>query len=89
MPDIPKIKRVEFAPGVLEELEQSMSSEELQAMMDEIKAKLEDGSLFSESTLINMDTLEEEDPELYNTLMQFEQQKFESEDIQVEPKKLH
>lgn len=86
MSDITKIKRIEFAPGVLEELEQSMSAEELQAMMDEIKSKIQDGSFFNESTLVDMDTLAEEDPELYKALMQFEEA---GETENVEPKKLH
>lgn len=65
--------KVEFAPGVLEQLEGEMSLEDLQEFMDEIKSRIQDGSFFDESTLVDMDALREEDPELYKKLSEFDE----------------
>lgn len=62
--------KVVFAPGALESLEDEMSPEELQLVLDEIKAKLEDGTLFEESTPVDFERMKTEDPELYKTLME-------------------
>jgi hypothetical protein len=78
MTDKMNIQRVEFAPGVLEELEKSMSPEELQSMMDEIKGKIADGSFFTEATEIDMDRLAEEDPELFAILEELENNPIDS-----------
>jgi hypothetical protein len=66
--DAKKLK-IEFAPGVLEQLEKDMSPEELQEFMNMIKAKIDDGSFLDESEPVDLDVLEEEDPEAYEKIM--------------------
>lgn len=61
-------KKVIFAPGVLEDMEQQMDPEELQELLDQIKIAAEDGSLFEKSTLVDLTELQEEEPELYQLL---------------------
>lgn len=68
MTDEPKIKRIEFAPGVLEQMEEAYSPEELQEIMDSIKEMIDNGSFFDHAQLVNMEDLEREDPELYAML---------------------
>lgn len=67
--EIPEIKHVEFAPGVLEDLEENMDPAELQELMDMIAEKLKDGSFFTDAEPVDMDKLFEEDPELYERLV--------------------
>ncbi len=62
--------KIMFAPGTLEMLEQEMDPEDLQKFMDDLKQAVEDGSLLEQSTAIDMDSLETEDPELYAILQQ-------------------
>lgn len=62
--------KIVFAPGCLEAMEQEMSPEELQQLMDEFKQKLDDGSLFEESEPVDFEQLKTEDPELYALLME-------------------
>ncbi len=61
--------RVTFAPGALESLENEMTPEELQAFMDELQQKIESGSLFEDSTEVDLTELERTDPEIYAALM--------------------
>lgn len=69
MSDDKKMK-ILFAPGALEALEDELSPEELQQLMDEMKAKIEDGSFFDDSESIDLDELREQDPDLYDLLME-------------------
>lgn len=62
-----KIK-VSFAPGVLEELEASMSEEELQEFLDQLSTMTENGTLFDQSEAVDMQKLKQDDPELYEVL---------------------
>jgi len=62
------VKKIMFAPGVLEQLEADYDPEELQEIMDEIRAAVESGTMFEESEVIDMDALQVEDPDLYNIL---------------------
>jgi hypothetical protein len=59
-----KIKVV-IAPSALADLEETMSPEELQQFLAEFQALVESGDIFSQSEPINMDTLEQDDPELF------------------------
>ena len=61
--------KIVFAPGCLEQLEHDMSPEDLQELMNDIGTALADGSLFSKSAEVNLDELQESDPELYAKLM--------------------
>lgn len=70
MTDEQKIKRVEFAPGVLEQMEETFSPDELQEIMDSIKGMIEDGSFFDKAHMVNMNDLKQEDPELYAHLVE-------------------
>lgn len=58
-------KRIVFAPGVLEQMEQEMTPEELQAALDEIEL-LANGS--NQGVEVDMGKLLLEDPVLYKTL---------------------
>ena len=62
--------RIVFAPGCLEQLEQEMSHEELQKLMDDMQAALEDGTLFDQSTEVDLNELERTDPEVYKALIE-------------------
>jgi hypothetical protein len=61
--------KVLFAPGTLEALEEELSPEDLQEFMDNLKAKMDDGSLGDDATLIDMDELQKSDPETYNHIL--------------------
>ena len=61
--------RVEFAPGVLEMLEATMTPTELQEFMDGFKAMIDSGRIFEESTPVNFEELERDDPEAYEALI--------------------
>jgi type II secretory pathway component PulF len=63
-----KPHKIVFAPGCLEQLEQEMSHEELQQLMNDMQAALENGTLFSDSNEVDLDELEQSDPELYKSL---------------------
>lgn len=61
--------RIEFAPGVLEQLEREMTPAELQTFMNEIKEQIASGAFFTEAEEVDMDELEEEDPEAYASIV--------------------
>lgn len=61
-------KKIVFAPGVLESMEEQLSTEDLQEILDGIKLAVEDGSLFDESNIVDMKALKQDDPELYALL---------------------
>ena len=61
--------KVTFAPGVLEQLEQDLTPDDLQELMDELSKSIEDGSFFDESRMVDLNELIESDPELYQELM--------------------
>lgn len=71
--DEKKDYKVQFAPGCLDTLENELSPQELQEFMDKISEMVKDGSFFENSVPINMDTLEEEDPDLYKILSEIEE----------------
>lgn len=66
----PKKMKMEFAPGVLEQLEKDMDPEELQEFMNMLKGKIEDGTFFDEATEVDMDELEATDPEAYAQIVE-------------------
>lgn len=66
--------KIKFAPGVLEQLEEQLSPEDLQEFMDELKQLADSGELETRSTPVDMLQLQREDPELHQEL----QKKFES-----------
>ena len=74
--------KIEFAPGVLEQMEADLTPEELQEFMDMLKGKIEDGSFFEEATEVDMDLLEEEDPDAYTKIV-------DAMDGIITPKVLH
>ena len=57
---------IKLAPGAFD----NVPEDEQQDLFDDLQAMLDDGSLFENSEPIDMDTLEEEDPELYAILTQ-------------------
>jgi len=61
--------KVVFAPGVLEQLEETMSPEDLQELLNQIQTKAEDGTLLEDSVAVDLDKLREEDPLEYELLM--------------------
>ena len=61
--------KIEFAPGVLEQMEADLTPEELQDFMNMLKAKIEDGSFFEEATEVDMEMLEEADPDTFNKIV--------------------
>lgn len=65
-----KTPKIQFAPGVLEELEEDMTPEELQEFMNELKMMVEDGSFFDKSEAVDLDELKTTDPELYEILVE-------------------
>lgn len=67
--DQPEIKEITFAPGVLEQLEEMMPSDELQEFMDQLGEMIKDGSFLDEATLVDMDELEQSDPEMYAAIV--------------------
>jgi hypothetical protein len=66
----PKKMKIEFAPGVLEQMEQEMGPEELQEFMNMLKEKIEDGTFLTDATPVDMEELEVEDPEAYAQIVE-------------------
>ena len=62
--------KIKIAEHALDGLEKDMGNDELQEFLDEIEKKMEDGSFFEDSKPVDMDRMEEEEPELYEQLMQ-------------------
>jgi len=62
--DKDKKYKVLFAPGTLEMLEDQMSPEDLQEMMDMLKRKIEDGKI------VDLNDVKDSDPELYDILIE-------------------
>lgn len=64
---------VKFAPGVIEDLQEQMTPEELQQFMDAIAELQETGDfeqVFDGGEQVDMQKLEKEDPELFKTLQE-------------------
>lgn len=74
--------RFAFAPGVLEQLEADNTPEELQELFDELAAKVSDGTIFEEANPVNLEELEQSDPELFAHLMS-QMQKIQDDDISL------
>lgn len=62
-----KEMKIEIAPGALDDFEGSQ--EELEEFLAELEAMVADGTLIEHSQPVDLDELEEEDPELYAALM--------------------
>lgn len=62
--------RIEFAPGVLEELEATMSQEELQEMLDDLADQFNNGTFLENSIPVDLELMSLEEPELYKELME-------------------
>lgn len=62
-----KIKVV-ISPEALTDMEQHFSPEELQQLLAEFQQLVDSGEIFEQSTPVDMDTLEQDDPELYAQL---------------------
>lgn len=60
---------IRFAPGVLEQLEEEFSPEELQNFLDMLKTKAADGSLVDESQELDMEELEESNPDAFEQVV--------------------
>ena len=73
--------RFAFAPGVLEQLEADNTPEELQELLDELAAKVSDGSIFEDSNPVNLEELEQTDPELFTHLMSQMQKIQDNDDL--------
>jgi UTP-glucose-1-phosphate uridylyltransferase len=65
----PKMK-IEFAPGVLEEMEAEMSNDDLQELLNQIKELVENGTLEENSSEVDMKELFFEDPDLFAILQE-------------------
>lgn len=59
--------KVEFAPGAFDHFEGTQ--EELDAMIAEITQAIQSGEFMENSSPVNMESLQEEDPELYDILL--------------------
>jgi hypothetical protein len=55
-----------FAPGCFDDFEGTQ--EELEEMIEHIKQAFESGELFDESVEVDMDSLEQNDPELFQKI---------------------
>ena len=87
MTDDSKKMKVVFAPGVLEQMERDIDPEELQEILDEIAASIENGTLLDDSRPVDLDELLLTDPDLYFDLIQ---QISNMEEIDLDqPKRLH
>lgn len=60
--------KVVISPGALADLENEMTPEELEQFLAEFQALVESGELFEQSVPINMETLEQDDPEMFAQL---------------------
>ncbi|MGZ8924511.1 MAG: hypothetical protein ACXW2E_01380 [Nitrososphaeraceae archaeon] len=69
MTDTSNAKKVVITPEALEQLEQMMEPEELQVFLDELKESVESGTIFEQSTEVDLEELKTEDPETYQALM--------------------
>lgn len=67
MSDEDKKLKIEIAPGAFDFFEGSQ--EELDELMASLEQMVADGSFLADSVEIDMDALAEEDPELYEILM--------------------
>lgn len=65
-----KPKKVMFAPGVLEEMEQNFSPSDLQEIMNSIREAFENEDFIDESEIVDLDELQQTDPETYNIVKQ-------------------
>ena len=63
------LKKIEFAPGVLEQIEQEMSQEELQEFLNMLKTSFESGTIFDESEVVDLEELAISDPDVYNHII--------------------
>ena len=77
--------KVKFAPGVLDQLEQDLSTDQLQELFDAIAESIEDGSFLTDSEPVDLELLQTEDPELYEQLMDTLEQ-IENEENQPLPR---
>ena len=60
--------KVVLAPGAFDDIPE----DEQEELFKEIQAMVDDGSLFENSEAVDMDTLKEEDPEMYNLIINAE-----------------
>lgn len=70
MKDEKKPITVAIDPACLEEMEKTMSPEEVQDLLNEIKKMADDGSLFEQLEPIDMNKLAIEDPEFHQQLIE-------------------
>ena len=61
--------KVTFAPGAIEEMERTLTPEDMQAIMDAIKAMIDDGTFISKARPVDMDELKQTDPDLYQKIV--------------------
>ena len=78
-----KIKVI-IAPEVLEQMEQEFEPEELQRLLDEIQAAVDNGTIFEDSQPVDLEKLQREDPAEYALLMA-QLEKYEDADGDVGP----
>jgi len=64
-----KPQTIQFAPGVLEDIMNSMSEDEAQNFVDAIYESIKSGEFMSQSTPVDMDLLEMNDPDLYHNIV--------------------
>jgi hypothetical protein len=70
MSDEDKKLKIVFTEGFFDSLdEQGANEEEIQELLTEIKKLFDSGALMEDAELIDMDELQENDPELYEKLM--------------------
>lgn len=62
--------KVVVPPEVLAQMEEMMGPEELQEMLAELQRLVDSGQLFEQSTPIDLETLEQDDPEMYAQMVE-------------------
>jgi DNA replication initiation complex subunit (GINS family) len=62
--------KIKFTEESLKDLEETVESEDMQEFIDELQKAVDDGSFFEDSEPVDMEQLKEEEPDLYEILMQ-------------------
>lgn len=63
-------KKIEFAPGVLEQMEKDFTPDELQEVMDELKRMMQPEYVDTNSVAVDMKQLMREDPDTYRAIQE-------------------
>jgi hypothetical protein len=76
---------IKIAPGAFDDFDGTQ--EELDQLMKDLNQMIQDGSLFENSEPVDLDLLQEENPEIYEKIMSFDN--YEQNSIDNRAKKLN